>query len=933
MITNLFIQDSSGAQNKITQAKNASEVLKSLTAGELPLKERIVPFWTKLDLRRKAMLIALAIGIVPIATVGGVAHHLATQSLMKQIVNEQESTTFEIRQKVSLFSNYLTDDLRVLAQSPLFADSGINQVASVSQKIAHLDSYIDTHLHQYDSIAVFDPNGNLLFQSKSPRPLNSQENFASREYFQRAIKSQTVAVNTPEINSAASSNNSLDVAAPIKDQETGAVLGVISARMPLTNWQHIFYPSMSRGFEHRLIDADGKVFAADEKELIGQNAGMDLKNLPELMAQVKAQLGNSNQADKIIGTWVMFDHNDQEESLVSLVSIPKIQGSLGAGWQLAISSPVNEAFAPLRQLRITLLLGTSGAALLIAGLAALLAHQATLPILAAAGAVKKIGRGDWDTRLEVKGSDELATLSSDINMMALQLKSLIVQKEQATRRSKLLKDLTLKLAGAVDSRIVFQLAVAEILPILRVDRAIIYRYQWDEQGEIIAEAVKSDHVDQLQTKVTQFNYLHQYLMDEDLEQVRVVNNIYQAKFQLAHLRELEALEVKSELSAPLFVGQQFYGFLVIQQCDHSRTWRQGEIDFFAQLASQVMLAKERTDLLLEQKKLKEQLQQQAMQLLMEVEPISKGDLTIQATITEGEIGTISDSYNATVKNLRQIVTQVQQSVTQIAASTTNNGEIAQSLSDSATQQSQAIASARQQIQTMTESIQTVAVHAEQVETSFQEVTNTVAVGNLGMERTVTGILAIRETVADTAKKVKRLGESSQKISQVVNLINSFADRTNLLALNASLEANRAGHDGQNFAIVAEEVQTLAKQSAEATTEIEKLVASIQLDTKEVSKAMEQGTEQVVAGTKLVNETRQKLNRIAASSTLVGNLLKQIAEETIQQSQASQEISQTIAEVAQIASHTSRDAIEVSNSTLELLNVTDELQTSAQKFQV
>ncbi|WP_019509590.1 methyl-accepting chemotaxis protein [Pleurocapsa sp. PCC 7319] len=933
MITNLFIQDSSGVRNKITQAKNASKVLKSVAASELPLKERIFRSWTGLDLRRKATLIALAIGIVPIATVGGVAHHLATQSLMKQIVSDQESTTLEIRQKVSLFTNHLISDIDSIASSPLYTDSGINQVASVSQKIAHLDNYIDTHRHQYDSIAMFDTNGNLMFQSKSPRPLDSTENYSNREYFQRAIESQSVAVNTPEINSAASVNNSLDIAAPIKDEETGAVIGVLAARMPLTNWQHIFQPSLLRGLEHKLVDSNGQVFAADERELLGRDAGMDFKDLPELMAQVQEKLSNGGKATSIIGTRVMFDNNDRDDSIVSVASIPQIEGVMGSGWQLAVSTPVDEAFAPLNQLRLTLLLGTTGAALLIGGLAALLAHQATLPIVAAAGAVKKIGRGDWDTQLEVTGSDELATLGSNINKMAVQLKSLIVQKDKAARRSQLLKDLTLKLAGAVDSRAVFQLAVEEIIPILKVDRAIIYRHQRDEQGEIVAEAVKSDRVARLQTKVAQLNYLHQYLMEDDSEQVRVVNNIYQAKFKLPHLRELEAFEVKSELSAPLFVGQQFQGFLVIQQCDRSRTWRQGEIDFFAQLASQVMLAKERTDLLLEQKSLKEQLQQQAMELLMEVDPISKGDLTIRATIREGEIGTIADSYNATVENLRQIVTQVQQSVTQIASTTSNNGEIAQSLSSSATEQSEAIASALKQIKTMTESIQNVAAHAELVEKSFQEVTNTVTVGNLGMERTVEGIFAIRETVADTAKKVKRLGESSLKISKVVNLINSFADRTNLLALNASLEANRAGQDGQNFAIVAEEVQTLAKQSAEATTEIEKLVASIQLDTKEVSTAMEQGTEQVVAGTKLVNETRQKLNQIASSSTVVGDRLKQIAQETVQQSRASQQINNTIAEVAQIASQTSSDAIAVSDSTKQLLKITDQLQTSAQKFKV
>jgi methyl-accepting chemotaxis protein PixJ len=553
--------------------------------------------------------------------------------------------------------------------------------------------------------------------------------------------------------------------------------------------------------------------------------------------------------------------------------------------------------------------------------------------LAAAETVKKIGRGDLNAKLDVQGEDELAALGTDINKMAKQLKSLLMQKETETRRSKLLKDLTLKLAGALDSQAVFQIAVEEIIPILKVDRAIIYRQEPDKPGEIIAETTKGDRVSRLQTKVTQLNYLQEYLVDADSGRVRVVNNIYQAQLKLPHLNQLEACEVKSELSAPLFFGQQFHGFLVVHQCDRQRTWQQAEIEFFAQLASQVMLAKERADLLLEQKNAKEQLQKQAMELLIEVEPISKGDLTIRATVAEGEIGTLADSYNSTVESLRQIVTQVQQSITQMAAATNNNGEIAQSLSERASQQSEAIASALRQIQSMTESIQTVAIQAEQVEIAFQEVSDTVTIGNQGMAKTVEGIVAIRETVAGTAKKVKRLGESSQKISRVVHLINSFADRTNLLALNASLEANRPSHEGHNFGVVAEEIQTLARQSAEATTEIEKLVASIQLDTKEVATAMEQGTEEVVAGTKLVDQTRQKLNQIAASSTLVGDRLKKITVETVQQSQVSQEINETIAAVAQIATTTSTEAIKLSVSTQKLLGVTDELQKTANNFKV
>jgi len=932
MITNLFIQNSDDLKNKTIPPQHSLAVVDSDTSSTLSLSSRIVGLWTKLSLRRKATIMALAIGVVPIATIGGVAHHLASQSLMKQIVAEQESRTFDLRQKVGLFVNQLINDTAAIASSPLLIDSELSKIISVQQKVELLDNYIDSHQQKYDSIAVFDLNGNLLFQSKSTNPFEPQENYSDREYFQRAIDTQSTAVNNPDI-APSSGQNSIEAATPIKEKGTGAIIGVVRVRMPLAHWQSIFQQSQLQGLEYNLIDSERQIFAANESEVIGQDAGVDFHDVSLLQRRVQDRLSSGSNPANTAETGIMLDKNDQEQTVVSLVSLPDLEGILKPGWQIALSRPVEEAFAPLRQLRWTLLLGTSASALLAGSMAALLAHRVTLPILAAAETVKKIGRGDLNAKLDVQGEDELAALGTDINKMAKQLKSLLMQKDLETRRSKLLKDLTLKLAGALDSQAVFQIAVEEIIPILKVDRAIIYRQEADKPGEIIAEATKGDRVSRLQTKVTQLNYLQEYLVDADSERVRVVDNIYQAQLKLPHLNQLEAYEVKSELSAPLFFGQQFHGFLVVHQCDRQRTWQQTEIEFFAQLASQIILAKERADLLLEQKNAKEQLQKQAMELLIEVEPISRGDLTIRATVAEGEIGTLADSYNSTVESLRQIVTQVQQSITQMAAATNNNGEIAQSLSERASQQSEAITSALRQIQSMTESIETVAIQAKQVEIAFQEVSDTVTMGNQGMAKTVEGIVAIRETVAGTAKKVKRLGESSQKISRVVHLINSFADRTNLLALNASLEANRPSHEGHNFGVVAEEIQTLARQSAEATTEIEKLVASIQLDTKEVATAMEQGTEEVVAGTKLVDETRQKLNQIAASSTLVGDRLKKITVETVQQSQVSQEINETIAAVAQIATTTSTEAIKLSVSTQKLLGVTDKLQKSANNFKV
>ena len=345
------------------------------------------------------------------------------------------------------------------------------------------------------------------------------------------------------------------------------------------------------------------------------------------------------------------------------------------------------------------------------------------------------------------------------------------------------------------------------------------------------------------------------------------------------------------------------------------------------------LAEEQQRLKEEQRQLKEGLQKRALELLMEVDPISRGDLTIRAKVTEDEIGTIADSYNATVGNLRKIVTQVQAAASQVAETTGSNEFLVQALSQEALRQAEEIAAALERVQEMAQSVQLVATNAQQAEIAVQKATQTVEQGDAAMNRTVEGIMTIRETVAETAKKVKRLGESSQKISQVVNLISSFTEQTNLLALNASIEAAHAGEEGRGFAVVADEVRSLSRQSAEATAEIEKLVASIQAETNEVVAAMEAGTEQVVTGTKLVDETRQSLNKITAASAEINQLVEAIAKAAVVQSIASEAVTKTMTDVAAIASQTSTEASTVSSSFEQLRQVAQLLQEEVGQFKI
>ncbi|MDJ0574899.1 MAG: methyl-accepting chemotaxis protein [Xenococcaceae cyanobacterium MO_234.B1] len=897
------------------------------------LPERAANYWKQLSLRRKATLLALAVGVTPILAVGGIAHELAAQSMMTQVIRDQESRTFDIRQKVSIFAEHVISDANTLANSYFLSDPQMRAKFSVEQQVAQLNDFIDNHpSEKYDSIAVFDLNGNLLFQSKSPNPLDPKENYQNRNYFQRAIGNKAPAVNDPEIHSS-SGQHSLEVATPIKETGTGKIIGVVCLRMPLAHWKHIFEYIQAEGWEYRLIDSEGYIFDTDQSQFIGQTAGVDLTDLSQLQAKVRAQIENNNHDTPL--TQVMKDQDDDHKALVTLTSIPGIKGLSQTGWQIALSRPVDEAFAPLKKFRLTLLFGTSAAALLVGVLATVLTNRAILPILTATEAVKKIGRGEFNTHLDVEGRDELALLGTNINKMAEKLRALVDYKEAEAERSQRLTDFTLKLSRAINSEEVFQIAVEEVRSALQADRAFFYCLEQDGQGKIIAESVADSWSSLFQAKTTQLEYLNEYIANNEYQfgKVRSIPDIYQANLEINHLKQLAAFNVKAELVAPFSTDKQFQGLLIVHQCNQPRKWQQAEIDFVAQLTSQVVLAWERTNVVKQKETADEQLQQRALELLMEVAPISQGDLTIRATVTEDEIGTLADSYNSTVESLRQIVMQVQKSVTQIAKAISNNEGSAQSLSDRASQQSNAIADALNQIQALAESINTIATNAEEAKKTFQEVLQTVATGDVAMDRTVAGILAIRETVAETAKKVKRLGESSQKICKVVNLIGSFAAQTNLLALNASLEASRAGETGNNFARVAEEIRALAQQSAEATTEIEKIVASIQLDTKEVAQAMEEGTERVVIGTKLVAETRQSLNQVASSSKQVDSRITKIAYETIEQSQVSQEITQTIAEVAGMATTTSKDATQVSTSTKELITVAEELQASVSQFKV
>ncbi len=335
----------------------------------------------------------------------------------------------------------------------------------------------------------------------------------------------------------------------------------------------------------------------------------------------------------------------------------------------------------------------------------------------------------------------------------------------------------------------------------------------------------------------------------------------------------------------------------------------------------------------EQEKAKEDLQRQVIRLLDDVEGAARGDLTVQAEVTADILGAVADSFNLTIYNLQKIVKQVKVAAREVNRGAADNEEFARGLSSDALRQAEELAATLNSVQMMTSSIQEVADSARAADNVAQRASEAALRGGESVESTVAGILQIRETVAETTRKVKRLAESSQEISKIVGVISQIASRTNLLALNASIEAARAGESGRGFAVVADEVRQLADRAAKASKEIEQIVLQIQGETSSVMSAMEEGTQQVIEGTQRAEQAKHSLNDIIEVSDQIKKLVGSITKATSEQTETSRYVAQVMQSVELTAQETSQEAQRVSDSLRSLVGVARDLQSSVERFKV
>ncbi|NEP09543.1 MAG: GAF domain-containing protein [Symploca sp. SIO2C1] len=889
------------------------------------LKQR-TPQRSVWNLQTKAAALAIAIGTIPVLLTGFIAYQFANESITREYSTSKITRATGIEDKVLRFMRSRYGDIQILADLPILTDPILREITPVEEKQLVLNDFVKFS-QVYNSIAVFDLNGDVIVQSEGDFLLNHSD----RNYFQAVIKTNKPFISKPSISKSVGIF-SIYFAAPIKDQVTGKTIAVIRARMPVEALDELIANFGDGGDEYHLVDFSdgvGKIFLAKENNMNRKEASAVFSGWEQLQAAGEK------------GSLITTDQIDKSKKLLAYAQFGELEGLPKLPWEAVVTTPAQIAFAPQRQLLLTLTFGTGLTALLVGGIATNLANRATRPLLAAADAVEKIGQGELDTQLAVQGQDELAVLGANINDMAAQLKNFVQEQALATEQAQLLAEVTsARSIGTQALQEIFETTVKGVRELLNADRALIYRFNFDICGEVTAESVASDFPSALDDQI-QYPPVTPQLMEIYKQGAVVPNNDLMAvDLTFEQLGFTESLAIKTSIEVPILHEGELFGLLSVHHCAAQHDWQLSEIAFFQQLATQLELSVDRVILLeqteklaQEQRQLKEDLQQRAFELLEEVEPVGRGDLTTRANVTGDEIGTIADSYNATVENLRQIVIQVQAAARQVTETTTSNEPVVQALSQEALRQTEEIAMALNRAQEMDQSVQLVAVSAQQAEVAVQQAAQTVEEGDAVMNQTVEGILTVQETISEAAKKVKRLGESSQRISTVVKLINTFAAQTNLLALNASMEAARAGEEGRGFAVVANQVRSLARQSAEATAEIKQLVAGIQAETNEVVAAMEAGTEQVTTGTKLVEETRRSLNKITLTSAEISTLVEAIAQATIVQSAASESVTKTMTNVAEIASKTSTEASTVSSSFEQLQIVAQFLQQEVGRFKV
>ena len=834
-----------------------------------------------------------------------------------------------------------------LSISELEAKFAVTKLLQPNQKLNNYLKQIEI-ISGLETISYTDRNGFNIAYS------NPTSDFVQRdEIWWQKGRSETQWLSSPKLDQSANTV-SLELAQGIKDSQTGEFLGVVKAvlpgnyfepvaanlsHLPIRKSQVIQVISPQQTSAIQTITSQG---LSDDLAIIGEAKITEIaallieyQNTPqELLKIIKdnhsvknlnLEIYNSDQ--NIIAT--SFTFNDKYYTLMPI-----------ANQNLVVVASIDNLELQAAGSELIPILLSIGCLVIISLIMVIIsiANKLAQPLIDLATTAEQAAIGNLETVAPLQGSIETQILANSFNNLIFQVKKLLDQQQKETQEAKSIKNITLKINQLQDSPLILNTAIQEIKAVLSVERVIYYQFDAAGQGKTLVESLTADYPATIEATIYTSNWLQKYNQRNPENSVQVINDIQQADFNDTELQKLKTFAVKASLIIPIQLPGKPLALLVAHQCSRIRTWQPSEIDFFEEIAQQLSWVLEKSEFLEQQKNAelqakqeKEQLQQRALELLREVKPFAQGDLTIRAKVTEDDIGAIANSYNATITSLEKLVNQVKIVAQEVATTVDNSKNRIERLAHESEAQTDSLTQTVAYIQDIDQSIHRVSQRASQAQEIMQQTGKNIDVGDDAINQAVFKINTLQKTVTETEQKVKRLGESSQEIAQVLNSISRFAAQTHLLALKASIEAARAGEQGKGFAVIADEVRSLASQSATATADIENFIAKLQLETSEVGEAMASGIQQVTAGTELVEQTRYSLEQMTTASKEISNLVTEIAQSALQQSETSDRLRANLSQVAIASQENSQSATQVSQEIQQLLTVAAQLQTAINQF--
>jgi len=322
-----------------------------------------------------------------------------------------------------------------------------------------------------------------------------------------------------------------------------------------------------------------------------------------------------------------------------------------------------------------------------------------------------------------------------------------------------------------------------------------------------------------------------------------------------------------------------------------------------------------------------------LRLMNEMGNLAEGDLTVKATVTEEITGAIADSVNFTIDELRTLIGRINAAAAQVTSATESAQQTSAQLLAAAEKQSVEIRQTSASVLSMAKAMNAMSESASQSASVARQSLAAAQKGTQAVQNSISGMNEIREQIQETSKRIKRLGESSQEIGEIVELISDITEQTNVLALNAAIQAASAGEAGLGFTVVAEEVQRLAERSAEATKQIGAIVKTIQTDTQDAVSAMEKSTQGVVEGAKLSDAAGQALSEIGSVSQQLAHLIEGITLTTEQQARSANTVATSMQEILSITQQTTEGTKRTAVSIGQLAELAKELKGSVSGFKI